>query len=130
MSPEVLLVDDDALIVASLATYLEDEGMAVARAGSGEEAVALVAAGARFQVCIMDIRLPGMDGSEAILALRAIDPDLRFLIHTGSSNYTLSPPLLALGLTTRQLFHKPVADMAQVAAALRELTAGTETLAP
>jgi CheY-like chemotaxis protein len=119
--PEVLLVDDDPLITTSLATYLEDDGMTVARAGSGEEAVALVAAGARFQVCIMDIRLPGMDGNAAILALRAIDPGLRFLVHTGSSDYTLTPPLRDLGLTPRQLFHKPLADMARVAAAVHEL---------
>ena len=42
MSPRVLVVDDEPFIVTGLQVFLEDEGMQVGSAGSGEEAVDIV----------------------------------------------------------------------------------------
>ena len=121
MSPRVLVVDDEPLIVTGLRTFLEDEGMHVDSAGSGEEAVDIVRSDSSIDVCIMDMRLPGMNGDTTIRTLYEIRPDLRFIIHTGSADYSIPDDLRAIGINERQLFAKPLQDMlplAQTVAAL------------
>ena len=121
MAIQVLLVDDEKTIRGTMAAYLEDEGFKVLQAGSGEEAVAMVGEGCRPDVCIMDMRLPGMDGHDAILALHDILRGLRFLIHTGSLSYALTDHLRAIGVGDEALFRKPLQDMRVLAEAIEVL---------
>jgi len=115
VSPRVLVVDDEPLIVSGLRIFLEDEGMHVDCAGSGEEAVNIVRNDSGIDVCIMDMRLPGMDGDTTIRTLYEICPDLRFIIHTGSAGYSIPDDLRALGIDERLLFAKPLLDMTPLA---------------
>jgi len=121
MTPTVLIVDDEAPICDNLSAYLEDDDLRVQVAHSGEEALRLVEAGLEVQVCIMDLRLPGMDGNQAALALHRLDPGIRFLIHTGSTDFTPSPDLAHIGITPEHLFNKPVVDMSRLVRAVRLL---------
>jgi CheY-like chemotaxis protein len=121
MSLRILVVDDEVMIAQNLRAYLEDEGMDVEVADSAERALVLVKDGAAYDVCIMDLRLPGLDGSTAIAALHRLSPRLRFILHTGSHNYVLSDELRALGILDGQLFRKPVLDMGLLAEKVREL---------
>ena len=66
MTIRVLIVDDETLIASSLKVFLEDEGFLVAVAGSGEQALEIIKREVDFDACIMDMRLPGMDGNAAI----------------------------------------------------------------
>lgn len=115
MTTRVLVVDDEPFIVTGLRVFLEDEGMLVDSAGSGEEAVDIVRSDSRFDVCIMDMRLPGMNGDSTIRALHEICPDLKFIIHTGSADYSIPEDLRALGIDESLLFAKPLPDMKPLA---------------
>jgi len=115
MTARVLVVDDEPLIVAGLRVFLDDEGMRVDSAGSGEEAVDIVRNDSGFDVCIMDMRLPGMDGDTAIRALHDICPDLKFIIHTGSADYSIPDDLRAMGIDEGVFFAKPLLDMQPLA---------------
>jgi CheY-like chemotaxis protein len=115
MSTRVLLVDDEPHIVTGLRVFLEDEGMQVGSAGSGEEAVEIARSDCGFDVCIMDMRLPGMDGDTAIRTLHEICPDLKFIIHTGSADYSIPADLRTLGIDENVLFAKPLLDMQPLA---------------
>jgi len=115
VSPRVLIVDDEPFIVSGLRVFLEDEGMHVNCAGSGEEAVDIVRNDPGIDVCIMDMRLPGMCGDTTIRTLYEICPDLRFIIHTGSAGYSIPDDLRALGIDERLLFAKPLLDMTPLA---------------
>ena len=119
MSPRVLLVDDEPLVVRNVKAFLEDEGMEVDGVGSAEEALARVRDGAAYDVCIMDLRLPGMDGNLAVHTLHRLQPALRFIIHTGSTSYAIPDELRALGIGELQLLRKPLADMELLADAVR-----------
>ncbi|GEM_PF-63192 len=66
----LLLVEDNEVNAIVVESLLEKMGHAVQRAGSGEEAVASVAAG-DFDALLMDISLPGIDGIEATRQIRA-----------------------------------------------------------
>ena len=71
----ILVVDDDASVRRFLEMVLTEAGYGVALAGNGAEALRL-AASWRPDCVTMDLRMPGMNGIEAIRALRA-GPDTR-----------------------------------------------------
>ena len=126
MSLRVLVVDDEEFILNGLRVYLEDEGMQVGGAASGEEAIQIADRGTDYDVCIMDMRLPGMNGDTTIRALHAIRPEMRFIIHTGSSDYSIPDDLRALGIGDSQLFFKPLLDMKSLAEQVFALAGGTD----
>jgi len=74
MPKHVLIVDDESLIASSLKAFLEDEGMVAVAAASGEEAIEMLRADPDYDVCVMDMRLPGMDGDMAIRSIHALYP--------------------------------------------------------
>lgn len=67
-APRLLLVDDDRLVLATLAHGLAALGYEVATADSGEAALAAAADGA-FDLAIVDVRMPGLPGIELCHAL-------------------------------------------------------------
>jgi len=123
MSLRVLVVDDEPRVAGTLQAYLEDEGMEVRSTSSAEEALGLVGAGAAFDVCIMDMRLPGMDGNAAIRSLHQVRPTMRFIIHTGTAGYAVPEDLRALGIGNGQLFTKPLPNMEPLVDTIRSLGA-------
>ena len=67
--PLVLVVDDEAPLVALVTSYLEREGFAVAAAADGARAVEL-ARELDPEVIVLDLMLPGIDGIEACRRIR------------------------------------------------------------
>ncbi len=106
----ILIVDDERLTRISLADFLQEAGYETTTAEDGESAVRLHQA-FPFDLCIVDIRLPGMNGVETILALHRIAPDTDFIIYTGSPQFILSPALQKTGLSEADVVRKPVYDM-------------------
>jgi len=96
-------------------------GFHVLQAGSAEAAVAMVGEGCLPDVCAMDMRLPGMDRHDAILALYERLPEVQFLIHTGSLSYVLTDDLRDIGIGDETVFRKPLQDMRVLAEAVRTL---------
>lgn len=68
---KVLVVDDDAVCRRVVAHILESEGHRVTVASHGREGVELCLAGS-FDIVLLDLRMPGMDGYEVCRALRAV----------------------------------------------------------
>jgi len=58
----LLLVDDDRLILVTLANGLRDAGYFVSTAESADDAEAFLASGARPDLAILDVQMPGTDG--------------------------------------------------------------------
>jgi PAS domain S-box-containing protein len=80
----VLLVDDDRGIRASLSPLLAALGFDVLEAAGGREAVALFHAhAASIRWVLMDLTMPDLDGHSALVALRAIAPDVRVVMTSG-----------------------------------------------
>lgn len=69
MSQRVLVVDDDPQILRAVRTSLRGRGYEVATAGNGETALDVTASEA-FDLVILDLGLPGIDGHEVIRRLR------------------------------------------------------------
>lgn len=116
----ILVVDDHPSLLRNLVALLEDENFTVVPAESGEEALKLMTE-QDFQIAIVDMRLPGISGSELIEIAAPEHPQLRFIIHTGSVDYVLTPEILALGIGEQDVFYKPISDPDTLFARLRFL---------
>ena len=116
---KVLLLDDEPDIRDSLKEFLDDCGISTVRAGSAEEALELECLD-EVQVAVVDIRLGGMDGLEFIKTLHARRPGIRYLIHTGSTDFQLDAQLRKIGLTESEVLFKPVLDMSVFQQAIRK----------
>ena len=119
----VLVVDDEASIRMSLTAFLEDYDFDVSEAQSAEEALELMEY-IPYNVGIIDLRLPGMSGDALILIAQQRCPHMHFIIHTGSSNYSLSEEMKIIGLTENHLFLKPVADLMIIVETVEKLVNG------
>lgn len=79
----ILLVDDDPLLLETLAGNLDKEGCAVPVANSGEEALRRLRNGPPVDAVILDWMMPQMSGREVLHTMRAEDIDVPVLILTG-----------------------------------------------
>jgi AmiR/NasT family two-component response regulator len=68
-----MMVDDDRLVLATIAGGLEDAGYELSTAESAENAEAILAGGARPDLAILDVRMPGNGGLHLAQRLRALD---------------------------------------------------------
>ena len=114
----VLLIDDEYPVRVSLGSYLQDRDFDVFSAESAKEMLALLEH-QKVDWAIVDIRLPGVDGNELIIKAHEVQPDLKFLIHTGSMTYHIPPEVTAIGITDKELFRKPLPDMSVIVDAIR-----------
>jgi two-component system, OmpR family, response regulator len=69
MAPQVLLADDDAELGAMLKEYLERDGFGVTLVHDGD-AAAKAAVSGTFQIAVLDVMMPRMDGMEALRRIR------------------------------------------------------------
>ncbi len=79
---KILIVDDDRLVLDALhQIFLDDYD--VVQASSGEEGLAALKIHSDLDAVVLDIRMAKMDGLETASRIRAIDPDLPLIFHTG-----------------------------------------------
>ncbi|MGH7873141.1 MAG: response regulator, partial [Candidatus Binatia bacterium] len=74
----VLLVDDDTRNIFALSSVLEQRGMRVLTAATGNEAVQMIESEPSIAIVLIDIMMPEMDGYQTIEMIRA-KPELRRL---------------------------------------------------
>jgi DNA-binding NtrC family response regulator len=77
----ILIVDDEFSVRDSLSGWFRKDGHRVEAAEDAETALSEVEPG-RFDVAVVDIKMPGMDGIELQQKLREIDPELAVIVIT------------------------------------------------
>ena len=124
----VLLVDDHQVVRRGLRTFLEiqDDIEVVGEAGDGAEGVAQ-AETLRPDVVLMDIKMPGTDGIEALRKLRELANPARVLIVTSFTEQRTVVPALRAGASG--YVYKDV-DPDALAGAIRSVHAGHVLLQP
>jgi DNA-binding response OmpR family regulator len=80
----ILVVDDDVHILKGFKNILEKEGYIVEAVDTGKTAAERIKK-EKFNVCIIDVKLPDMDGTELLLKL-AKNPETIKIIITGFSS--------------------------------------------
>ena len=93
---KILLVDDEAIIVKTLASRLSEEGFAVTSARDGHEALAHQAK-TTFDLVITDLMMEGLDGIQVLKESKRRSPQTSVIILTGYGDLTSAVDALRLG---------------------------------
>src|SRR5688572_15623094 len=94
--PSILVVDDEPGVRSSISGVLQDEGFDVDTASSGEECLEK-ANGAAFDVIVLDIWLPGLDGLTTLQRLRERQIDSQVVIISGHGNIESAVRAIKMG---------------------------------
>jgi two-component system nitrogen regulation response regulator NtrX len=94
--PSILVVDDEPGVRSSISGVLTDEGFDVDTASSGEECLDK-ANGAAFDVIVLDIWLPGLDGLTTLQRLRERQIDSQVVIISGHGNIESAVRAIKMG---------------------------------
>jgi DNA-binding NtrC family response regulator len=95
-SGRILIVDDEPEVVTILAKYFNDAGYSVDAAAHGGDALIAVSHH-RPDVVVLDILMEGLDGVQVLERIRELDPAIRVIMITGSSDVSFKPTAMAMG---------------------------------
>lgn len=109
--PSLLVVDDDADTCSNLVDIFSDLGYRVETCLDAPKAVERVRKGC-FDVFLLDLMLPGMDGLDLFQRLRTFCPQTATVLITGEPHHPRAAECLQAGM--RRLFPKPL-DIPEIA---------------
>ena len=104
MTYQVLVVDDERTFRYFLSLHLKDAGYEVTEAERGQVAIHFIDS-KRFDVALIDLRLPDIGGLEVLRHLRQVSPQTRVIILTGYA--TLDSAIEALRQGAHDYLTKP-----------------------
>ena len=104
MSEKILLVDDEKDFLDVMSERIQARGMDVTTAESAEKALESVESGG-YDAIILDLMMPGMDGLQALKAIKKKNPDLQVILLTGHA--TIEKGIEAMKLGAMDFLEKP-----------------------
>jgi DNA-binding NtrC family response regulator len=119
MSEKVLLVDDEVDFLDTLSERMRTRGMEVSTSSSGSEALKKVEQES-YDVIILDLMMPGVDGLEALRILKEKRPELQVILLTGHAS--VEKGIEAMKLGAMDFLEKP-ADLSQLTEKIKKAQA-------
>jgi C4-dicarboxylate-specific signal transduction histidine kinase len=119
MTEKVLLVDDEKDFLSIMSERMKARGMDVSTASSAKEAIQL-AEKESFDAIILDLKMPEMDGLEALKVLKANKPEIQVILLTGHA--TVEKGVEAMKLGAMDVMEKP-ADLKTLADKIKKAQA-------
>jgi heterodisulfide reductase subunit A len=92
----ILVVDDELIVRDSLKEWLQEEGFSVDMAASGLEALDRLTKQS-YQLLLLDIKMPGMDGVEVLQKARESLPDLKVIMMTAYATVETAVEAMKIG---------------------------------
>ena len=119
MSEKVLLVDDEKDFLEIMAQRMAARGFEITTAESAAQALSFIDT-KPFDAIVMDFQMPGMDGMEALKAIKAKSPELQIILLTGYA--TVEKTVEAMQAGASDFLEKP-ADIEVLAKKIKKATA-------
>jgi DNA-binding NtrC family response regulator len=141
---KILIVDDELVVRDSLGKWFTSEGFSARPVAGAREALEVIQQ-SEFDIALLDIKMPGMDGMELQARLREADPELTVIIMTGYASVETAVQALKVGaydyitkpvdpdelshLVTNALEHKRARrEVVRLRENLQEASPGTELI--
>lgn len=115
-SAKLLIIDDDEVVRASLAAYLDDSGFQVVQAGNGLQGLEVFER-EQPDVIICDLRMPQIDGLELIRRINVINSSIPVIVVSGAG--VMNDAVEALRLGAADYLIKPLEDLAVLEHSIR-----------
>jgi two-component system nitrogen regulation response regulator NtrX len=96
MREAILIVDDEAGVRATLTGILADEGYLAEAVETGEQGLAALET-RRFDLLLLDVWLPGMDGLAVLARVRTLDPELPVVVISGHGSIEAAVKAVRIG---------------------------------
>jgi DNA-binding NtrC family response regulator len=94
----ILVVDDDMSVRTTFSTILRKEGYQVTAVKDGYEAIKAIDEQS-FDLALVDLRMPGLDGIEVLEKIKSRRPQTRVIIYTGYGSITTVVEAMRKGAT-------------------------------
>jgi DNA-binding NtrC family response regulator len=98
MSEKVLLVDDEREYLEIMSERMRARGMTVTTTESADQALSIIEK-QTFDAIVMDFQMPGMDGMEALKAIKTKKPELQIILLTGHATVEKTVEAMKIGAT-------------------------------
>ena len=122
----LLVVDDEPANRNSLARLLSTRGYEVVLAEDGRHAIEICEQHkGQFDLVLLDLVMPGLNGKDVVVALRARYPDIKVLLVTGFADQQLLEEAMELGAASSAT--KPF-DVPELLGQIQELTEGSDSI--
>ena len=122
----VLIIDDEALIRRAMADYLADCGYETVTASDGAEGLAK-AQSEKFDIVLVDLRMPRMDGLEVISTLKSAQPELPIVVVSGTG--VLTDAIEAMRQGAWDYLTKPIQDIEEIRVTVERVIERAQLLA-
>jgi DNA-binding NtrC family response regulator len=106
MASAVLIIEDEAILAKNLQTYLTRNGYEVRAVDRAEEGLGLIES-FKPDVVLLDFKLPGMNGLNALAQIRAISTDVAVVMMTGDGSIEVAVDAIKAGAS--EYLVKPIA---------------------
>jgi DNA-binding NtrC family response regulator len=117
--PFLMLVDDEISFVNTLTKRLEKRALIVISAFDGQEALDILAKNRNLDIVILDVKMPGMGGIEALQAIKRSFPLIEVIMLTGHA--TVETAIEGMKLGAYDYLMKPC-DIEQLIQKVQEAT--------
>jgi len=104
MNENVLIIDDEPEFIDTLGQRMISRGMNVTGTTSGRQAIE-AAKKKNFDVAVLDLQMPELDGLETLKILKANKPEMQVILLTGHA--TVEKGIEAMKLGAMDLLEKP-----------------------
>ena len=119
MSEKVLLVDDEKEFLEVMSERMKARGMEVTTTESADQALSIIEKES-FDAIVMDFQMPGMDGMDALKAIKNKKPELQIILLTGYATVEKTVEAMKVGAT--DFLEKP-ADLEALAKKIKNAKA-------
>lgn len=109
----ILIIDDDPTIRFSLSSHFSDYDYAVFEADDAQEGFEIMK-NQSIDAVIVDLRMPGISGDQFIRNIYHTFEGTVFLIHTGSTEFTIPDDFNTFSRVSERIFLKPVFDLEEM----------------
>lgn len=114
MPHRILIVDDDPIILEVLEKYLgQTLGYYVVTAQDGGEAIDLARKEA-FDLCILDVRMPVLPGTEVYMRLKGMYPEIEAIFFTADNEFENNLDFLRFSLPKDRVLTKPINNLSEI----------------
>lgn len=117
---KILIIDDDPTIRFSLSSHFSDYDYFVFEADDAAEGLQIMEK-ETIDAVIVDLRMPGISGDQFIRDIYGQYSGTVFLIHTGSTEFTLPEEFDDYARVSNRIFLKPVFDLEEMNVEIEKL---------